>query len=534
MKKHQAIFNSVLSRNADIQSDRLCLVTTENLKDNEFMNPFINMTAQKVPDPFIRSDFSPEKIPEDSGFLKMLQKEIRKDEPAKQTESVREPEFRAEKKTSSGEKPSEYSAMQEKQDDRSRSVSSSPAMNAAQEKTKPQGKQTAALQKKADASPAVRGKAPVLKTASAQPAEKLSSPAAAHVQAAVIKSEKDPGKPAVKEKQTWNAQAPSEKKKPETAGEKAALSLQEKTAPEQMQAAAKIPPTTDAGTNTGLNRLMTKEEIPAVNLRPQIPAKNQGRQISADRKNTPEQKIQTVPEKKNDLLRTAEQVQEQKKKISVKGKTDPVHTETAGIKPAPDKQDMDSTFSRTAVSADSVTIQDSGSDKGGAAFRFAGNGTGDFKPGASLQEAANLMKEQPGRFQEQLQTLMNGAKLQVKDSRNASLNLNLYPRALGTITLNLGLEQGILSGRFIVDSPEARELLNENMNYIKQQLQESGIQLGQFQVDVRDRGNHQHERDSRTDYQFAAVKNEITEDPVSAAYEMNFTGSHDGSVNLII
>ncbi len=485
------------------------------------MNPFINMTAQKTPDPFLKSAFPQEKVQEDSGFLMMLQKEIRKDEPVKQPEPVREPEFKAERKTLSVEKSSEVSAIKERPDERRESVSPVPETKDAPGKPKINGKPAATLQAKSDVSLSVR------KQAGAQ------KPAADHSKK--MSAAGNSASSALKEKQAAKTHPVSEKKKTDISAEKEHTDLQGKAVPEHIPPAElKVQTGTDAGKDSVRNRLTPKEEIPAGDFKQKIPSKDLRKQFSEGRKDLPEQKIQTVPAKKTDAIQTAELMPEQKKKISGIKKDGPVHTETAGIKIPADKNETDSSLSRISVSSDSITVQDSGADKGSLAFRFAGNGSGDFKPGTSLQDAANLMKEQPGRFQEQLQDLMNGAKLQVKDSRNASLNINLYPRALGTLTLNLGLEQGILSGRFIVDSQEARELLNENMNFIKQQLLESGIQLGQFHVDVRDRGNHQQDRNSQTAFQFTEIKNENTEDPVSAAYEMNFTGSHEGSVNLII
>lgn len=86
---------------------------------------------------------------------------------------------------------------------------------------------------------------------------------------------------------------------------------------------------------------------------------------------------------------------------------------------------------------------------------------------------------------DQLMQLLSKAKV-IQEGEKTSLSLKLYPESLGKLSVNLGLEHGILSGRFIVESQEAKELLLQQLESIRWELEHSGVQVGEFEVNVKE------------------------------------------------
>jgi flagellar hook-length control protein FliK len=134
-------------------------------------------------------------------------------------------------------------------------------------------------------------------------------------------------------------------------------------------------------------------------------------------------------------------------------------------------------------------------------------------------------------FMNNLRNIVNNAKVFVRDGKNGSFALKLYPPRLGSVNINIGLEQGIIQGKFLVENVEAKDLLMENINNIKEQLREAGISVGEFQVSVQDqRRNMLSDRDGES---YPLLQAE-TADDVAVEFEANSLMLHDGSVNLVI
>ncbi len=176
------------------------------------------------------------------------------------------------------------------------------------------------------------------------------------------------------------------------------------------------------------------------------------------------------------------------------------------------------------------------------------NSSGSFESGENREgmnsSAMNFMKNFSGRqingngdstnnsqrFNRQMQSIIENAKVVVKDSRNGSFTVKLHPKQLGTVNVNLGLEQGVVNGKFFVENHEARDLLMENLNLIREQLEEAGINIGEFEVNV----NHQGGMFSRDEQEetFYTVPGSGVE--VTKEYRINTQLLHDGELNMVI
>jgi len=133
-------------------------------------------------------------------------------------------------------------------------------------------------------------------------------------------------------------------------------------------------------------------------------------------------------------------------------------------------------------------------------------------------------------FDEQLQQITQHARVVVQDGRNGTFTVRLYPESLGKVNISLGLEQGTLSGRFLVDSPEVKQALLEQLNTVREHLADAGVTVGEFQVNVRDGGDRgvfgeNHERRPR-----------LLNEAGNAAMNFEYASAprHDGAIDVII
>lgn len=127
---------------------------------------------------------------------------------------------------------------------------------------------------------------------------------------------------------------------------------------------------------------------------------------------------------------------------------------------------------------------------------------------------------------DQLMQLLNRAKV-MQEGERFSLSLKLYPESLGKLTVNLGLEHGILSGRFIVESQDAKELLMQQLELVRFELEQNGVQVGEFEVNVKE-----HRQREFTQIQGLSRAQNIE----NAEYETasNRYIYHDGLLDVII
>jgi flagellar hook-length control protein FliK len=137
-------------------------------------------------------------------------------------------------------------------------------------------------------------------------------------------------------------------------------------------------------------------------------------------------------------------------------------------------------------------------------------------------------------FKEQVADLISKSRMVIKDSQNGSITLKMYPERLGNVSVNLGLENGTLSGKFFVESQEAKDALLANMSELRERLEEEGIELSSFEVNVKDQnpGFNRGEADNELYY----VTPLSDESIANSTYENgSYTGySHNGSLNMVI
>jgi hypothetical protein len=157
---------------------------------------------------------------------------------------------------------------------------------------------------------------------------------------------------------------------------------------------------------------------------------------------------------------------------------------------------------------------------------------GHIKNDLSTKHTDAPAQPKGGLFRENLDAIIQNARVFVQDNRNGSFSIRLHPRELGSLNINLGLHDGVVHGKFLVGTQEAKDLLLNNLELIKQQLQDAGISVGEFQVNVNgQRGKllHDGDRDGIAFIPPAELSVEI-----ESEYASNAKSYHDGHINLVI
>lgn len=174
----------------------------------------------------------------------------------------------------------------------------------------------------------------------------------------------------------------------------------------------------------------------------------------------------------------------------------------------------------------------SGSDNGRDNSQlFTGRTESASRHTTEKTESMNKMPE----FRQSLQEIMDKAKVTVQDSRNGSFTVKLFPKELGSVNVNLVMENGVVNGRFLVDNNDAKTLLMSNIENLIDELQQSGVSVGEFSVNVRDERERfirdKDEQKYKLNPAFTGNKETVT---AADVYDYNSVYKHNGTINMII
>ncbi len=77
--------------------------------------------------------------------------------------------------------------------------------------------------------------------------------------------------------------------------------------------------------------------------------------------------------------------------------------------------------------------------------------------------------------------------VQANGERGGTIRLRLSPPELGSMSIEIKVQNGAVSARVEADTPPARTLLLENLPVLRERLAEQGMRVDQFDVDLMDR-----------------------------------------------
>lgn len=200
---------------------------------------------------------------------------------------------------------------------------------------------------------------------------------------------------------------------------------------------------------------------------------------------------------------------------------------------------------KNEVSADSIAIKkkengnessqdmnfgkDKNNSREGSSFT-AGKHDVAWKNGVDRHEA---MMKSP-EFRQSLQEIIDKAKISVKDSSNATFTVKLFPKELGSVNVNLLMENGVVSGRFLVDSDETKSLLMNNLASLKEQLADAGINVGEFNVNVNQQGQRFASKEQDDDERGSVHHAKRESETAVIQYDNNSSAAHNGHINMVI
>ena len=168
------------------------------------------------------------------------------------------------------------------------------------------------------------------------------------------------------------------------------------------------------------------------------------------------------------------------------------------------------------------------SDQQSGAFMKQFGGARDVS--ASSRAASQGTSSLP--FAQKLDELIEKAHITVRDGRNGQLSMKMFPEHLGRVNVTLGLDNGVLNAKFLVDSNDARAALTSSLNELMGALENEGLSLGAFQVDVRGGDNRRNADESGDFIPVHAARREAEEAQIQ--YERRQSSLHDGSINLVV
>lgn len=138
-------------------------------------------------------------------------------------------------------------------------------------------------------------------------------------------------------------------------------------------------------------------------------------------------------------------------------------------------------------------------------------------------------------FRQSLQEIIDRARVTVQDSRNGSFTVKLFPKELGSVNVNLVMENGVVNGRFLVDNNDAKTVLLSSIENLIDELQQSGVSVGEFSVNVRDERERFIREKDELKYKINPVLSGNKEAVTAAdVYDHNSVYKHNGSINMII
>lgn len=134
--------------------------------------------------------------------------------------------------------------------------------------------------------------------------------------------------------------------------------------------------------------------------------------------------------------------------------------------------------------------------------------------------------------------------VQTAQERGGELKLRLSPPELGSLRLELQMKDGTLSARIETQTPEAKQVLVDNLPALRERLSEQNIRVERFDVDLSNsgsRGGSPQSFDGRSDSPFRGTPRDANgttrssnSSTADASPEASRTPVADGRLNILI
>lgn len=112
--------------------------------------------------------------------------------------------------------------------------------------------------------------------------------------------------------------------------------------------------------------------------------------------------------------------------------------------------------------------------------------------------------------------IVTGMKVQVNEG-NSKIVLQLNPENLGKIALSISHEKGEVTGQFVAESEAVKKIIESNLNQLKTQLQNQGINVNELKIvvgdsasffaDEQDKGNSKDNSEAKKSRRISNISN---------------------------
>lgn len=100
-----------------------------------------------------------------------------------------------------------------------------------------------------------------------------------------------------------------------------------------------------------------------------------------------------------------------------------------------------------------------------------------------VQVQAQAPKAERVSRAEVIEQIVKKAEVIVNDGRQ-EMRMQLEPENLGKLTLKLAVEKGLITAKFVAESYEVKQVIESNLNELRDMLQEKGLDVQNFSVSV--------------------------------------------------
>lgn len=124
------------------------------------------------------------------------------------------------------------------------------------------------------------------------------------------------------------------------------------------------------------------------------------------------------------------------------------------------------------------------------------------RPGLESLLPQGTDRSLPVNHREVLEQIVQKAELLLRN--NASeMKIDLKPEFLGKMTISIAVEEGVLTARFMAENQQVRQMLEANMNSLRQTLEAQGVRVEKTEVNVYldNSGNGDNRQDGHQQWQ---------------------------------
>ncbi|MBP7902070.1 MAG: flagellar hook-length control protein FliK [Spirochaetes bacterium] len=249
-----------------------------------------------------------------------------------------------------------------------------------------------------------------------------------------------------------------------------------------------------------------------------------------DNKFISKDKVKDAPVKKTETKETFLNETEAKQKIRVNNKTDQVKivkaAENSASAEISKKNDINLNIKigEETQTVSNVSSANKKETNDGNFFSFDKNSS-NIRNDREFKAEINTASKTP--FADQLKDIINNSRINVRNDKNADITIKMNPENLGDMRVKMEMENGIIKANFTVATEEAKELLLQNIEELKNSLSSGGISIGEMKVSVKNENNGENRN-------FVPEKNIIPDVKESTAVYSAEAMQYDGHLNLVV